>query len=399
MKSVADSCGAAGALLLDFAYGELDGEQRRTVGDHLRTCPRCQAELAAIGQTRSLMADLIPEPAPEAGFESLLDYARKAVPGATPLPKDSAWRWLVPALSLASVTMVSIVLVMTRPLRPADRSANAPALSAPEPLSTGVPQVAKVEMPVAPTAAEASLSRMEPVFRGEADFEARVRTKRAPRAEAPPSPLRGVAAQAEGRRALEKQDEDRGHGGRAFAQTPLRGAEAKEARPEDDRPQLAEVSNAAPVPLPAAPPVGAGAPRTLADAAESDAAAKKVMKAVATPSLKAVPESPEALFDRAQAYRSRGELAAAEAAFARFLARFPAHPRAAAAAFLRVGLLERLGRVEEAAVQRAELARRWPDSAEAHADESNQAASVRTRSSPAEVPGKADEAGVATEKR
>jgi len=100
------------ALLLDYAYGELEGASRREIEEHVALCPRCRSALMEVAQTRHAMAALTAEPAPEAGLESLLAYASQAAEQRkAAAPTASFWRWLVPAVSLASVAAVGIVFI------------------------------------------------------------------------------------------------------------------------------------------------------------------------------------------------------------------------------------------------------------------------------------------------
>lgn len=113
MKPVADSCARVDELLLDYAYGELDGARAREVEDHLSACPACRAALAKVADTRRAMAVLTPELAPSAGLDSLLAYAEQAASRArTSPPPRGRWRWLSPALSAG--LFASVILVVSR---------------------------------------------------------------------------------------------------------------------------------------------------------------------------------------------------------------------------------------------------------------------------------------------
>lgn len=100
--------------LLDFAYEELPPSEARLMEQHLQGCSRCTEALASIRGVRTSMARLAPEPAPEAGLDSLLAYAQQSArrSAAGPEPKASGWRRLLaPALSLAAVSVLGVVVL------------------------------------------------------------------------------------------------------------------------------------------------------------------------------------------------------------------------------------------------------------------------------------------------
>ncbi|MGC4116465.1 MAG: hypothetical protein QM765_18190 [Myxococcales bacterium] len=88
--------------------------------------------------------------------------------------------------------------------------------------------------------------------------------------------------------------------------------------------------------------------------AKAEAPAKKVGAAEAR-------LSPEELLRKGKDQSNNGDLPGAEATYATFLKSYPNHPKAQDVAWWRLELLERLGRTGDAALARAEYARRWPD--------------------------------------
>ncbi len=113
MKPVADSCARVDELLLDYAYGELDGASLRKVEEHLSVCPACRVAVARVSDTRRAMAMLAPELAPSAGLDSLFAYAEQAASRAgTSSPPRGRWRWLGAALSAG--LFATVILVVSR---------------------------------------------------------------------------------------------------------------------------------------------------------------------------------------------------------------------------------------------------------------------------------------------
>jgi len=101
--------------LLDLAYGELGRREERALRAHLETCPGCRAELDRIASTRSAMAALGDEPAPERGLGTLLAAAREAARERQPRPFLPSWLWgaSVGAVAAAAVAILSFKLAGT----------------------------------------------------------------------------------------------------------------------------------------------------------------------------------------------------------------------------------------------------------------------------------------------
>src|SRR4051812_35719838 len=110
--------------LLEFAYGELPVAEARSIEAHVKGCPRCTGALQEIQGVRHQMSQLAPEPAPEAGLDSLFAYAEQAARRAQagPVPARGVRRWIfgiVGAASLAAVLVVVGVVANRPDLAPA----------------------------------------------------------------------------------------------------------------------------------------------------------------------------------------------------------------------------------------------------------------------------------------
>jgi hypothetical protein len=106
--------------LLDLALGLLEPEEARALEAHAEGCAACRAELAALRQTRQLVAGLPPLPAPERGAAVLLAAARQAAEAAAEArrPRWALPRWLAGgALGLAGATAL-LLLVLRDPAAP-----------------------------------------------------------------------------------------------------------------------------------------------------------------------------------------------------------------------------------------------------------------------------------------
>jgi anti-sigma factor RsiW len=70
-----EPCSIIAELLVDFADGELAGEQRRRVADHLSTCPGCRAELRLLERSLEL-AKSVWEQAAVSPDKDIASYSR-----------------------------------------------------------------------------------------------------------------------------------------------------------------------------------------------------------------------------------------------------------------------------------------------------------------------------------
>ncbi len=102
--------------LLEFAYGELPAPEAEAVEAHVRGCARCAESLDGIKHVRSTMARLAPEPAPDAGLESLLAYAEQAARRNAEVARPKPWwsRFIVPVASVTALALVGVVFVKTQ---------------------------------------------------------------------------------------------------------------------------------------------------------------------------------------------------------------------------------------------------------------------------------------------
>ncbi len=404
MKQSGDSCASVDALLLDYAYGELEGAPRRKVEAHLSGCVACRTALMTMAETRHAMAGLTPEPAPEAGLESLLAYAQQA----RPQPRKARfWTWLVPAISVAGASAAALLLVVGRTGDPAQSLAPAPvAAPAAAPAREGVVQLERAKDAPSKPEPEVVLEGAGRDKNEQDAKEAQTRTvavedgRHVERKAAAPA-KRAVAkadglgslAQAGGGGGLAKPSSsassmlddviavapgDARPQGKAERRDESGRAEAASASRDEDAvattaglvSNVAPLAGARPAPAPRPSVAPAAPPAAMQPAAEpiavSERESTEELLAEARPKAKAsAPATPEALLETAARLAATGDYASAEAAYAAFLARFPSHARAPEAALARVDVLDRLGRTREAADARVELARRWPDSAQA----------------------------------
>jgi len=110
--------------LLEFAYGELPAAEARSIEAHVKGCARCTGALRDIEGVRRQMSQLAPEPAPDAGLDSLLAYAEQAArrTAAGPAPSRGWRQWVFGVVGAASLAAVLVVVgvVANRPeLKPA----------------------------------------------------------------------------------------------------------------------------------------------------------------------------------------------------------------------------------------------------------------------------------------
>jgi hypothetical protein len=159
--------------LLDLALGLLEPAEARALEAHAEGCAACRAELAALRETRRLVAGLPPLPAPERGTAVLLAAARQTAEARR--PRWAMPRWLAGgALGLAGATALAL-LVLRGPAAPSrgplseDREAllgQAAPAAAPPPVPAAAPaapamiaaEVAAVELKAAEQAKAGSLA-------------------------------------------------------------------------------------------------------------------------------------------------------------------------------------------------------------------------------------------------
>jgi len=459
VKQAANSCATVQELLLDYAYGELESAPRQDVDAHLTGCADCRLALRQLSGTRTLMSQLAPEPAPEAGLDSLLAYAEQAASRreARPHMVSVLWRWLVPGFGLAGAAAAALLLVSkpgdpARGLTPsaavvqetAARPVPAQPLAAASEEKRKAPDVLEEDKPQPAEAQAMRTDAPADLDEGLAAEPARVASKSArptrqreageeaergrggllalAKDEKKAAETRRSSAQpppADGKASAVKEKGGAGGGGQATgssyyargpAQSPTYGAVELDqaAGGESGQSKIAGiVSNVDPLggaqavplpaskpaaamppaaaPQPASPPAPAPAPEVASESV--DRAAAKAKKSDTTtvalaqadreeetalgegraqvPLAKSAADSsrqlsPEELLRMGADQSTHGQLEAAEATYARFLVLYPMHAKAPEVALWRVDLLVRLGRTGDAAVARAEYARRWP---------------------------------------
>lgn len=208
--------------LLDLAYGELSPREALEVEAHAAGCEACRAELGRIRETRSVMARLPDEPAPEKGERILIAAAREAA-GKRAAPRRlprSLWGFAAVAASLVVVAGVSFRLGELRSgaARPDSEALLGDSYATkgrPAPPEAGPRE--RAEIRPAPEAdrepAQAALRRDEP--RGASakperkqEAPARPAPQRRAFAEAPPETSRGDAEDREATRRAEAPRDD-----------------------------------------------------------------------------------------------------------------------------------------------------------------------------------------------
>jgi anti-sigma factor RsiW len=103
--------------LLDLALGLLEPEQAHALEAHAAGCEACRVELAALRQTRQLVAGLPPIEAPARGAATVLAAARRAAAAAASRPpRWAAPRWLWGGtLGLASAAALAVLVLRLSP--------------------------------------------------------------------------------------------------------------------------------------------------------------------------------------------------------------------------------------------------------------------------------------------
>ena len=102
------ACGEDRKALAAYLDGELPAEQERGLQDHLRTCPECAAEIAAMVAMRRAMRPAGTRFAPSAEFRRKVQgqIAQKRSPGL-----GSRWLW---SFAVASLAVMLLAVIWTR---------------------------------------------------------------------------------------------------------------------------------------------------------------------------------------------------------------------------------------------------------------------------------------------
>jgi anti-sigma factor RsiW len=140
--------------LLEFAYGELPLGEARAVEAHLATCPRCAQSVSEIRSVRSVMKQLPPDPAPDAGLESLLAYAEQQARRNAAPARQTRLRWLWSLGSVAGLLTVGVVAFRAQEQFKPDLARTAVAMKAEAPAAPVVSVAPAPARPPEPAEAE-----------------------------------------------------------------------------------------------------------------------------------------------------------------------------------------------------------------------------------------------------
>lgn len=92
-----------------LALGTLEGEEKKALESHVRTCPECAEKLAAArGRLAVLALSVPPEPAPATARDRLLRRIRSEARTRRRAPFRKIGRWLIPALATASLVLAIV---------------------------------------------------------------------------------------------------------------------------------------------------------------------------------------------------------------------------------------------------------------------------------------------------
>lgn len=244
---VAD-CEQTRARILELLYGELAAPARAQIEAHVKTCPDCTAELAALESTRALARQTLAADAPPPRARAaILQAAAAALPARKPVSapaRPSLWerirgKWTFP--TFATVGAVAVFLLASRIFMEPEKT-----------YQRGRQGVAPAVAPEVATPAEET----QPAAPAPADLKREAEEPSADRAAPPAAPARH-----------KPQPARRVPGGRASPGTP-----AKESR--DD---LLEGAVAAPETRAFAPPPPAARPQRKEEEQEERAAAASAL--------------------------------------------------------------------------------------------------------------------------
>ncbi|HYV44828.1 MAG TPA: zf-HC2 domain-containing protein [Myxococcaceae bacterium] len=163
--------------LLEFAYGELPAAEARSIEAHVKGCSRCTGALREIEGVRLQMSQLAPEPAPDAGLDSLLAYAEQAArrAAAGPAPTRGWRRWMFGAVGAASLAAVLVVVGVvanhpeTKPASPATIQMEEAKAKAQAQALDRAGESAPVATPAPAAAAPAVAASPQPLAEGQAN--------------------------------------------------------------------------------------------------------------------------------------------------------------------------------------------------------------------------------------
>ena len=101
-------------LLGAYALDALDADERQEVEDHLATCPRCRAEIAAHREVAALLgnpAGDVPAVAPEDLWDRISASLQDEPPALSPVVRPTRWRRFAAIVPLGAVAAALILVV------------------------------------------------------------------------------------------------------------------------------------------------------------------------------------------------------------------------------------------------------------------------------------------------
>ncbi len=111
------TCDRVRGQLADYAVGALGGRATGRVEHHLRACPGCRRELAALNRTADIVSQVGVEPAPEHVWQAV--RAQLAPRPAAPQRRwPAARRWVLVAAAAALLLFGLLLLPTRRTSRP-----------------------------------------------------------------------------------------------------------------------------------------------------------------------------------------------------------------------------------------------------------------------------------------
>jgi len=260
---MAADCEQTRARILELLYGELAGPARAEVDAHVRGCPDCKAELAALESTRALARRALAADAPPPRVRAaILQAAAAAVPARKPAStpvRPSLWarirgKWTFP--TFATVGAVAVFLLASRIFMEPEKTYQRGRQGVAPAVAPDVPAAAEERQPVAPAPADLKREAEEP----SADLAA------AP-ARHKPQPARRAGGRPPAAPAAKESSDDLLEGlapapeTRAFAPPPPAArAQRKQEEQEERAPAASALDEDAPREAPGRAASGAGAP-------------------------------------------------------------------------------------------------------------------------------------------
>jgi anti-sigma factor RsiW len=101
--------GAVKKNLPDFYDGELDTENRREVESHLLDCRECRETFNWWKKTSKAFFPKTEISGSEFFVQRVMARVKESAEGPKPLEWHFAWRWLVPAVSVAAAVLIALL--------------------------------------------------------------------------------------------------------------------------------------------------------------------------------------------------------------------------------------------------------------------------------------------------